>query len=235
MSCKICIFGDSVGKGIIFDPGKRRYVSGQSSFFDIFAERVGANADNFCRFGATLPKGAELIRRRLDSLAGYDRVFLEFGGNDSDFHWDEVAASPDAPHDCNTPLNRFFKTYSDVIDVLTAKGIIPTLINLAPVDSERYFRWISRENDSSSILRFLREPRRIEHWNEMYNNAVWEIAARKHLPVIDIRSPLLFERDFADYFCEDGIHPNASGQRLIADRLCNTDLFFKLHSQNAEL
>lgn len=225
MTGKLCIFGDSVGRGIVFDPEKRRYVSGQRSFFDILAQRAGFSADNFCRFGCTLTKGAALIGRRLSSLSGYDRVSLEFGGNDSDFRWDEVAASPDAFHDCNTPLSCFVDTYDALITELADAGIAPTLVNLAPVDSERYFRWITRGGDGSAILRFLREPRRIEHWNEMYNNAVWEIAAKRRLPVVDIRSPLLYERDFADYFCEDGIHPNPAGQQLIADRLSDTAIF----------
>lgn len=226
MAQSICIFGDSVGKGIIFDSVKQKYVMSHTSFFDILAQRIGVAADNFCRFGCTLSKGAELIDKKMATLSKYDYVLLEFGGNDSDFHWDEVAAAPDKAHECNTPINTFISLYERVIQHLRNNGAKPVLVNLSPVDSERYYNWISRSNDGSAILQFLREPRRIEHWNEMYNNAVWDIAGRHSVPVLDIRSPILYERNFTDYFCEDGIHPNDAGQRLIADRLYTT-LSFK--------
>ena len=34
--------------------------------------------------------------------------------------------------------------------------------------------------------------------------------------VFDLRSQFLYQRDFADFMCEDGIHPNPAGHALIA-------------------
>ncbi|OLA61120.1 MAG: hypothetical protein BHW37_01125 [Firmicutes bacterium CAG:272_52_7] len=39
------------------------------------------------------------------------------------------------------------------------------------------------------------------------------------IPMIDIRSAFLVKRDYSDYLCEDGIHPNERGHKLIKDTL----------------
>lgn len=216
---KLCVFGDSIGKGVVFDSSKGRYVTAEHPFIKLLGERTGAVIDSYCRFGCTLDKGAEIIEKKLDRLGDYDYVVLQYGGNDSDFDWAAVADSPEAFHDCKTPVARFREIYENLLEKITSVGARPIMMNLAPVDSEKYYRWISRENDGGAIMRFLGEARRIEHWNEMFNNAVWSTAALMGVPVLDIRSPLLFERDFTSFICEDGIHPNEAGHELIADRI----------------
>jgi len=51
--------------------------------------------------------------------------------------------------------------------------------------------------------------------------AVWGLGARKQVPVIDITSPFLRRKDYRDYLCSDGIHPNEEGHLLIADAICD--------------
>lgn len=55
----------------------------------------------------------------------------------------------------------------------------------------------------------------------MYNMAVWGLGAEKRIPVIDITSPFLKRKDYRDYLCSDGIHPNEDGHMLIADAICD--------------
>ena len=109
-------------------------------------------------------------------------------------------------------------------DVPTAKGLIraaqlaggkPVVLNLPPIDSGRYFRWISRNLSPSRILRFLKEVGFIGRWQEMFNIAAVQVASAAGVPVIDIRSAFLAQPDFRSYLCADGIHPNEAGQKLI--------------------
>ena len=37
--------------------------------------------------------------------------------------------------------------------------------------------------------------------------------------MIDIRSAFLVRKDYTDYLCEDGIHPNEKGHRLIREAM----------------
>lgn len=78
---------------------------------------------NLCRFGATVEKGLGLIRRDL-SLHGAPEglAILEYGGNDSDFAWAEVAAEPWAEHQCKTPMGLFRRVYGEAIQLLRQAG-----------------------------------------------------------------------------------------------------------------
>ena len=135
------------------------------------------------------------------------------GGNDSDFNWPAVAAEPEAPHDCNTPMEKFKEYYNKVLDGIQALGSKPVVINLIPVYGQRYFDWFSRKSDPKALMRFLGTTDSIEHWNEMYNLAVMRIAARRGVPMLDVRSAFLQKRNFDGLFSEDGIHPSPEGHR----------------------
>ena len=53
----------------------------------------------------------------------------------------------------------------------------------------------------------------------MYSNLVCEIASASNIKMIDIRSAFLKLRNYSDYLCEDGIHPNEEGHRLIEEAI----------------
>lgn len=217
MKMKICLFGDSVGKGVVFDTERGRYIPCHDSFTKILESKYNIEIDNHCKFGCTVVKGEEVVAQRAEKLSAYDYVILQYGSNDSDFDWKSVAETPAERHDCNTTMSVFRGTYRRIIEFIRKCGGNPVMLNLAPVDSVKYYRWISKTNDGDAIARFLGSATRIEHWNEVYNNAVWNIASSNGVPVLDIRSPILYERDFSDFFCDDGIHPNAKGHKLIAN------------------
>lgn len=216
---KVCLFGDSVGKGVVFDNEKGKYVSLKESFSEIIQKKTGVDIDNFCRFGCTLTKGEEIVHRKSELLNGYDYVLLQYGANDCNFDWSKVAADPDGEHICNTPIDIFKETYKRLIKFVKDCGAKPILVSLTPVDSEKFYNWVSKNNNPEAIMHFLKEASRIERWNEFYNNVVWNIASQCGVPVLDVRSPILFERDFDDLFCKDGMHPNSKGHRVIAESL----------------
>ena len=65
----------------------------------------------------------------------------------------------------------------------------------------------------TALMRFLGTTNSIEHWNEMYNLAVMRIAAKRGVPMLDVRSAFLSARDFTGLFSRDGIHPSPAGHR----------------------
>ena len=69
----------------------------------------------------------------------------------------------------------------------------------------------------TALMRFLGTTNSIEHWNEMYNLAVMRIAAKRGVPMLDVRSAFLEKRDFEGLFSEDGIHPSPEGHRRMFD------------------
>ena len=146
-------------------------------------------------------------------------TLVMLGGNDSDFDWPSVAETPEAEHDCNTPIERFIESYSRVLDKIIALGSRPLVLNLIPVFGRRYFKWFSKRADPDSLMRFLGTTDSIEHWNEMYNLAVMKVAVSRNAPVLDVRSAFLYRRAFDALFSSDGIHPSVEGHRKMYEFL----------------
>lgn len=217
MVSPICIFGDSVARGVIFDAALGKYEFIRSGFVTMVERCFQIQVDNFSRFGCTVTKGGILLKRHTPDLGKYKYVALEFGGNDCDYDWSAVAADPETEHLPRTPLPEFEARYSDMIDIVEAGGSRPVLFSLPPVDPDRYFDRISRGLNAQNILRWLGDTGHIYRWHELYNFTVCKLAFARNIPLIDIRRDFLATRNYRTLLCEDGIHPNAAGHALIAD------------------
>ncbi len=73
-----------------------------------------------------------------------DIVLLEFGGNDCDYKWDDIAKNSDMEYKPNTDIY-FSRNILKMIDTLTDNHILPVLMTLPPLDHLKYFKWITRE------------------------------------------------------------------------------------------
>ncbi len=212
----VCIFGDSVAKGVVFDAVKKKYRILKESFVNIMERQQNVSILNFARFGCTVSMGGEILKRHETELNRFDYTILEFGGNDCDYNWAEVSRDPFRQHLCNTPIPQFREKYMELIGLVQKNGGRPVLLNLPPIDPKRYFRWISKGLDKTNILAFLGEIETIYRWQEMYSKEVEELAVKEKIPFIDIRSGFLNKKNFSDYLCADGIHPNEKGHLLIS-------------------
>ena len=217
MSLEVCVFGDSIAKGVIFDSIKGRYIFLKNNITDILNNRLGLKIDNYAKFGCTIQAGKKIIEKHLPKLARYKYTALEFGGNDCDFDWAAISERPDDEHLPKTPIDSFEEIYSEVIDTVAKSGSTPVLVSLPPLNAPRYFSWITRGLNAENILKWLGDIEHIYRWHEMYNLAVLKLAAIKKVPLIDVRKAFLKVRDYTRLYCEDGIHPNEEGHRLISN------------------
>ena len=130
----------------------------------------------------------------------------------------------------NLEPSEFESLYETMVTKLKALGKNVVMLNLPPIDAEKYFAWISRDRSAKNILNWLGgDEHYIYTWHEMYNKALSSVAKRQSVPLLDIRSAFLDRRDYADLICEDGIHPNEEGHKLIAETLlkaCEESPFF---------
>ncbi len=214
----IQIFGDSILRGVMLDPVSCRYYPIPDEHFRRFEEKFSLNLHNRSSFGCIIGKGYRKIKSMLSrDDPECDAAVLEYGGNDCDFNWKEVAENPNQPHEPNTPLSVFKSTYVQMIGDLRSRGIIPVIMSLPPICADRYFNWITRTGLSRErILSWLGDIQTIARYQELYSLAVTEIALKTNSLLIDIRSSFLERRDYTDLICEDGIHPNKAGHELIA-------------------
>lgn len=220
-SKRITVWGDSILKGVVLDEQDGRYKVLKNSSVNSFAEITGCSLKNNAYFGMTSTKALNRMVSSLEkqSLDKNDIVILEFGGNDCDFNWAEVSGSPEFEHQPKTTIEAFKNSLQNMITLFKEKGVTPILMNLPPLEPERYFNWLSRGLNKDNILRFLGDVSRIYRWQEAYNNAV-EWAARQYsCKLINVRERFLVSFNYSSQFCADGIHPNEKGHEKILESL----------------
>lgn len=217
MNNTLCMFGDSVGRGIVFDSVAGRYHLLKDNFARLLSKSIGIELKNYSCFGCTVTKGAKVVEKHEAALLDRGGVILEFGGNDCDFNWTQVAEQPEAAHVCGTPMPDFKRIYRELIEKVRNAGSTPFLMTLPPIDPDRYFEYISRGLSKKSIMQFLGDTDRIYRWHEYYSLAVSSLAAETGAKLIDVRSAFLERRNCFEMICADGIHPNGKGHAFISD------------------
>ena len=216
----LIIYGDSILKGVLLENG--RYTVNRE-WEDRLQAREGLHFTNRSRFGCTIQKALDLIRRdRARSGPWEGTALLELGGNDCDYDWAAISDRPDRAYDCKTPPERFREDYRTAIALLRKDGLCPVLITLPPIHSERYLRFICRNGLSrENILSWLGDVEAISRWQASYSRMVSELAGEESVRLVDVRS--VFPSDpegLGAYLCEDGIHPSRAGQDLIFRTIC---------------
>lgn len=211
----VCVIGDSISGGVVYEQTTDRYTHCPDSFINLLGRELGCEMRNHSKFGCTVETALSRMERYGSEISDCNHTIIMLGGNDSDFDWPAVAAAPEEHHDCKTPLAQFTDIYNRLLDRVLNLGSNPVMLNMIPVYGERYFRWFSQKSDPGSLMRFLHYTTSIEHWNEMYSIAVMKIAARRSIPLIDVRSAFLNNKYFDELFSVDGIHPSTEGHRRI--------------------
>lgn len=214
---RISIWGDSILKGIVLDSLSGTYRVFDGNCVSRFAETTGGEIRNHASFGMTVGKALERIKRSVarNPPASGDIVLVEFGGNDCDYSWKDVAADPRAHHEPKTPLPAFIEKLGEIIGIFRSLGITPVLMSLPPLVSERYFDWISKDLNGDNILEWLGDVNKIYRWQEAYNDVVVETARKNDLPLVNIRKEFLVNDRCNGLFCADGIHPNEAGHDVL--------------------
>lgn len=218
MSLGVYVYGDSLMKATMPDQAYRYHFH-----LGELRERyrsVGVTLTNRAKMGATVSKGLALVTH--DVARGLDARYalVAYGGNDSDFDWAAVAAAPEEDHQPRTELGAFRRLLGETVDALRGAGVQPVLMNLPPIDADRYLAFICRDGLSrSSILRWLGDVQHIYRFQEAYSHTVSSFAAQRRLPLVDVRRPFLLDRQLPRLIAADGIHLTMPGYVKLYDIL----------------
>ena len=164
---QVTLLGDSILKGIQVDLGDRRYRTHNEINVEALESEFQLSIHNDAHFGATVRKGSRLLDRMLARKLPCDMMVMDFGGNDCDFRWKEIAEDPTGDHQPNVPLPEFVELYREMIRRVRSHGIRPILTNLPPLDSERFFNWWCGDLDKEAVMRWLGDVGNIYVWQEM--------------------------------------------------------------------
>lgn len=219
-SYKIMVSGDSISKGVVFDEEKNKYLILEDNYVDILRNKMNGIIQNTSKFGSTIIKGIGKLKNNIFK-ENPDIVLIEYGGNDCDYNWDEIAQNPEANHFPKTDFILFENSLKETVEMLRHNKIIPVLMTLPPLNADKYFDWISKNNPLAkmNILKWLGSVTRIYWWQERYNSVIVKIAEETQTKWIDIRGAFLQHPDFTQFLCLDGIHPNREGHQIIADKI----------------
>lgn len=213
------IYGDSLLKATVPDEEMRYHFHLPEVMAHYPTDRL--EVVNRAKMGATVTKGLSLVEH--DAARGIDArwALVAYGGNDSDFDWPAIAAAPEEEHLPHTVLPEFVEKLRYVVKILCDAGVQPVLMTLPPIDSVRYFNFISRRSDGQRILDWLGDVGRIYRHQEMYSDAVAALAMGEGLPLIDVRRQFLPLRDLPRLIAADGIHLTMPGYRQLFDTLAD--------------
>lgn len=213
MERNVHLWGDSIGKGVVYDENRRRYCLAKDRCSALITA-AGIKLENHARMGATVADGyADFCET--ETMPG-DVAAIEFGGNDCDLDWNAVAEHPEVFHDGKTPLADFRALLSMFIRQAEQRHMSPMLVTPPPLISSRYYDWVCKGRDGEKILAYLGDVEHIYRWQERYAQVVREVAWKEDVPLLDLRAVFLDQPNLTQLYCLDGIHPNAQGQELMA-------------------
>ena len=210
-------FGDSITKGIIYDEEKSKYATLKENFTSIIGNKIKGQVYNAGKFGSTIMRGVSKMYNDVIKKSP-DIVLIEFGGNDCDYNWEDIAKNPDDEYKPNTEISIYRETLLTMIDTLKNNHILPVLMTLPPLDPLKYFKWITKEDSfaEENILHWLGTKDALFNWHSSYNKIITEVANETSTVLIDVRTEFLKHSNYSEFLCKDGIHPNIDGQSLIA-------------------
>ena len=113
------------------------------------------------------------------------------------------------------PLPEFRERYRGMVRRLREAGIQPILMNLPPLLSQWFFDWWCRDLDQAAVRTWLGDVSNIYAHQERYSRTVESLAREEDVPLVDVRGAFLAHGHLETLLCEDGTHPNSTGQALI--------------------
>jgi len=214
---KVEIYGDSIMRGVLLDKSNEKYYFNSEENFEEFQNNFPLEIINKSKFGCTIDKGSKMLDKALENGLSCDMILLEYGGNDCDYKWAEISENPEGMHFPYTTIQAFTNIYKEMIEKLKAHGIRPAIMSIPPIDAEKYFTWFTRKGlNKENILKWLGDIQTIYKHQELYSLAATKIAYETGAIFIDIRSAFLDKHNYKELICDDGIHPNCEGHKIIA-------------------
>ncbi len=216
---QIVCFGDSVTRGMTYIGGRLRII--KQNYPAFLQQSLSAQPDFDVVNKGTFNDTSDGLCARLqtDVLSFHpDYVLIEIGGNDCNFHWDEVALYPDRSHEPNVPLRRYLDNIRKMIEQIRDSGSVPIVMTLVPLDPVRYYATLEKMY-GFAIARWIAICGGIEHWHAMYNQGLLRLIRSLSVSTIDLRTALKSTSDLAFLLSDDGIHPSALGYQVMSQTI----------------
>ncbi|MCR5045563.1 MAG: SGNH/GDSL hydrolase family protein [Treponema sp.] len=217
MVSSIIAWGDSILKGVVSGGDSKRFDITENDSLSQACKSLGIELTNKSVFGSWMTKTRRTQDRSLRNGVTAQVAIIESGTNDCDYDWAQVSVNPDAEHLQRCPLEEFRKLLKEAVDVSRQNKITPLFMTLTPLVSDCWFNNICIGNDKDAILKFIGGDIHLLYRNqELFSLEAEKIARELGVQIVDIRSEFLQLKNYRDYMCLDGVHPNQKGYDFMA-------------------
>lgn len=216
---KISAYGDSILKGAVTgtDSGHLFDIIEDSSL-NLASKALGFELNNQSVFGSIVSKTQRRLNRDIEKGVLTDLAIIESGGNDCDYDWTQVSASPDENHLPRTTLEDFIQKISEMVDACRKNKITPLIMTMPPLVRDRWYNHIVHGQDEKAVLKVLNDnPDRLYQNHELYNISLVEYAFKNSVQIVDMRKEMLLSENYRNLMCLDGIHPNEKGYKFMSE------------------
>ncbi len=220
-STNILVLGDSILAGITYDSESNKYHFTKDNCIDILNNTTDYQFDNCSKFGLTSKKALKMLPSFLDKYPNVKYALIELGGNDCDFDWKNISLDPLKDHLPNVTNKEYINNIQEILKLLQSRNIQPIIENLHPINSSKYFNFLSKTLNGDKILSWLKDVSLIYRYQESYNDSLLNLAYQLRIRVLDIRESLLTIHNYEDMLCEDGIHLTELGQEYLSKTIQN--------------
>ena len=135
------------------------------------------------------------------------------------FDWRAIAADPSGRHESDIDLVAYKALYINKIAQARARGLEPVLVSLPVMDENRYFAFITRGmsmQERKNLLYWLGgKTERLRNIHELYNLALFRLAATQCVHIIDITSPMLANPNYNELLEQNGVTLSEAGESLV--------------------
>ncbi len=206
---KIVLFGDSLLKGVLYDEASQRYISIGKKKCEEIGTQNNVEIVSMAKFGMTAKRAYETgLHNRIPDC---DLVIIGLGGNDCNFNWKEISDNPEDEHYNNSTSSEYKDAMIGILTDLKARNINTAILSLPPISSEKYFNWFSKNLNKINLKNWITDINIIYQMQEYYNTINKNVAKDLGVPILDVRSICLINRDYSQMLECDGIHLKEAG------------------------
>ena len=211
----IHIWGDSLARGIVYCEERGRYAISSERCASKLGEALHCKVENHSNMGATVLDGLRCLER-FTPIPG-SLCAVEYGGNDCDLDWPNVAAHPEEAVCAKVSLEDYQAGLIQFVQTIRQGEMYPLLVTPLPLHAQRYYQWVTRGLDASAVLEALGDVNHIYRWQERYTIVMRNVARKLNCELLDLRDVFLARRDYETLMCVDGIHPNDRGHQVLTE------------------
>lgn len=163
-----------------------------------------------------------------------DKTIIIMPESGLQYNWREIAANPGGKHEPKMDLVAYKALYINKIAQARSHGQEPILVSLPIMDEDRYFAHITRGmsmQERKNLLYWLGgKVERLRNIHALYNLAIFRLAAKQCVCLIDITSPMLESAHPEQLLEQDGVTLSEEGKQLVNNQLASLSRFGLLAS-----